>query len=217
MDKLDLQDITILSATFNRHDFTLSMIKSWFSLFHPRSTLSPTFIILDNSTDTFFPNKPNSFIKVVDNTNYKNTPNFNQPSKNHASSIAWAMQTHISTRYLMLCDNDILFKPSIVKLLALRHQYDIIGEIGWDRVPPARIYPYWCMIDMDFVNTNNISYFDESRCMIANAIMDTGCSFYVDSKSKAAKICPIKLSDYIIHLKGGTLRNKPLNELLNRK
>lgn len=210
---IDLSDITILTATFNRHDFTISMIKSFFDVFKIGNIILPQFIVLDNSTSCPFPDTPNPIIKVIDNTNFKYTCNYNQPSMNHSASIDWAIKNLIHTKYIMLCDNDILFKPNICLLTEKRFSYNLVGEIGWDRVPPARLYPYWCIIDNAFITQHRLNYFDQHRCMINNATMDTGCSFYEDAVHSNATIYKIKLSDYIIHLKGGTLRNKSLNEL----
>lgn len=210
---LDLHDITLLTATFNRHDFTISMLQSFFDIV---KTMPPT-IILDNSTDIPFPDIPNNYINVIDNTNFKHTPDYKQPSKNHCASLDWVVRNKIKTKFCLLCDNDILFKPSTVNLLNEFHNFNAIGEIGYDRVPPVRLYPYFCILDVEFILLNNIKYFDESRCMINNATMDTGCSFYEDMIKCNASIKKIRLSDYVIHLKGGTLHNKTLEELISRQ
>lgn len=209
----DLHDITLLTATFNRHDFTVSMLQSFYSTF---KTIPHT-IILDNSTEIPFPDIPNNYITVVDNTNFKHTPDYHQPSKNHCASLDWILRTGIKTKFCLLCDNDILFKPSSLNLLNDFHNFNAVGEIGYDRVPPARLYPYFCILDIDFILTNGIRYFDETRCMINNATMDTGCSFYQDMKTHGANIKKIRLSDYVIHLKGGTLHDKTLAELISRQ
>lgn len=210
---VDLHDITLLTATFNRHDFTVSMLQSFFDVFKNM----PKTLILDNSTDIPFPDIPNNYVTVIDNTNFKHTPNYNQPSKNHCASLDWILHNGIETKYCMLCDNDILFKPNALSILNEYSAFNAVGEIGYDRVPPARLYPYFCVIDIDFITSNNIRYFDKSRCMINNATMDTGCSFYQDMVANKANIKNIHLSDYVIHLKGGTLHDKTLEELISRK
>lgn len=209
---IDLSDVTLLTATFNRHDFTVSMLRSFFDVFH----IMPPTVILDNSTTTPFVNIPNKYIHVIDNTNFKYTLDYNQPSKNHCASLDWVLHNEIKTKFCMLCDNDIIFKPTVLNLISDFKQFNAVGEIGYDRVPPARLYPYFCIIDMNFMLSNHIRYFDTNRCMIDNATMDTGCSFYLDLTSCHARIKNIRLSDYVIHLKGGTLHNKTLDELLAR-
>lgn len=210
---MDLSKFTLLTATFNRHDFTVTMLKSFVAECH----CFPKCVILDNSTINPFPDISNKFITVVDNTNFKHTPDFKQPSKNHCSSINYALQNLIHTKYCILCDNDVLFKPSVTHLFDQISTHNIVGEVGYDRVPPARLYPYFCIIDMDFVLSHNIQYFDNDRCMVDNAMMDTGYSFWEDCKTFQASLFSIKLSDYVIHLKGGTLHNRKLGELMQRK
>lgn len=206
---MNFNEITLLSATFNKHDFTLQMLKSLYSIVGKNL---PKIIILDNSDKTFFPKIENPFISVLDNTNFKYTKNYRQPSMNHCASIDYALRT-IKTKYTLLCDNDIIFKKNFLDFFNDFESYDLIGEIGYDRVPPARLYPYICLINNQFVSSKRIHYFDENRCMIKNATMDTGCSFYNDCVLNNAKIKKLRISDYIVHLKGGTLRNKSIDLL----
>ena len=209
---MNFDKFTLLTATFNRHDFTISMLKS----FVQQCKWLPNCIILDNSTECAFPTIDNKFVKVVDNTNFKLTPDYKQPSKNHCASLDYALTQLVSTPYCILCDNDVLFKPSVTALFDKILTHNMVGEIGYDRVPPARLYPYFCIIDITYMKTHHIRYFDENRCMVDNAVMDTGCSFLNDMQQSNATIYNIKLSDYIVHLKGGTLHNRPITELFNR-
>ena len=168
--------------------------------------------ILDNSTTTPFISADEldvDIISVIDNTKFAHTLNYGQPSKNHCSSIDYALNHCINTKYTLLVDNDIIFHPAINNLLQERHKFDVIGEIGYDIIPGNRLFPYMCLIDNDFMTKNNINYFDEARCMTNNT-MDTGASFYEDCVANSANIKCIKLQHYITHLKGGTLHGKPL-------
>ena len=210
---MNLSNITLLTATFNRHDFTLNMLNSFVETVS--NEIMPI-VIIDNSTIFPFPNVKNERISIIDNTNFKYTKNYNQPSKNHCSSINFAL-SQINTDYVMLCDNDILFKPSVKQLLKIYNDFDIIGEIGWDKVPPLRIYPYFCILNLNFIRKNKISYFDEKRCMINNGRMDTGSSFYEDCMKTKFRLKKIKVSDYVIHLKNGTLKNRTVNDLYIKK
>lgn len=213
MSKMDWSDITLVSATFNRHDFTKNMIISFFKTVGNLSR-PPSLMILDNSTELPFAAESSAMLQVINNRNFLHTPNYNQPSKNHASSLSWLFLSGlIKTKYVMLCDNDILFKLPIINLIETRSHFDAIGEVGWDRVPPKRLYPYFCIFDLDFTKKHGIKYFDETRCMVQNARMDTGCSFYADLVQTHARIKQVRISDYIVHLKGGTLRNKPITLL----
>lgn len=164
--------------------------------------------ILDNSDKIPFETPISSFISVIDNTNYKNTPNFFQASKNHCASIDYAFYNVIQTKYVLLVDNDVVFHPSIITIINNRNKYNLIGEIGHDIVPGDRLFPYMCIIDLEWVKSRHIHYFDEPRCITPQKTMDTGASFLEDCLYYNPSIMKIHLSDYIIHLKGGTLHSK---------
>lgn len=200
-----LTDISLLSATFNRHLPTIEMLES----FYKHSKYLMNFYILDNSVTTRLDIESTDECVILDNCNYKHTPNYEQPSKNHCSSLMWAF-TQIKTRYVLLCDNDILFKPFINEWLECYHNYDCIGEIGYDIVPPNRLFPYCCIIDLNFVSKHNISYFDNNRCMDQYGRKDTGSSFYDDLIANHANILNTKISNVCVHLKGATLHDKNL-------
>ena len=93
--------------------------------------------------------------------------------------------------------------------------FDCAGEIGWDDAPPVRLFPYFCLINVEKFKKESLSYFDKNR-IIENPPIgkltglrgpntkcwyhDTGSSFYEDIKNKW-KIKEIKLDDYIVHNK----------------
>ena len=194
-----LHDITLLSATFNRHDATLGMLKSFYSA----SRYFMPAVIIDNSTTTPLPFDGSPEIRVIDNRNFRHTKNYGQPSKNHCSSIQYALS-------LMLCDNDILFTPNISTLLELYNKYDAIGEITWDVVPPDRLLPYLCIFDLERMKHDHISYFHESRCINntnGTPYMDTGASFYMDIVKANWNIYKCSIADFCSHIKGYTLHN----------
>jgi len=202
-------DISLLSATFNRHDFTYNMLVS---LYKRAQAIMPIYI-LDNSDVTSFESPSNNWVHIIDNTNYKHSPNYNQPSKNHCASIEYALFNVIPTKYVLLVDNDIIFQNTITHLLDCRFQYDLIGEIGHDIVPGDRLFPYMCIIDLDWVKANRIHYFDEPRCITEQKTMDTGASFLEDCLQHNSNIYRIQLANYVVHLKGGTLHNKSMPPL----
>lgn len=198
------KDISLLTTTYNRHEFTYNMVVS----FLENSNIVCPIFILDNSDKIPFETPISSFISVIDNTNYKNTPNFFQASKNHCASIDYAFYSVIQTKYVLLVDNDVVFHPSIITIINNRNKYNLIGEIGHDIVPGDRLFPYMCIIDLEWVKSRHIHYFDEPRCITPQKTMDTGASFLEDCLYYNPSIMKIHLSDYIIHLKGGTLHNK---------
>ena len=219
-----IDKLTLLTCSFNSNLLTTMMIKSIFKQLNKEIPV----VIMDNSTKEFCTEDMKTVFTVIDNTNYKLTPNYNQVSKNHCASIDYAFKNYIKTKYVMLCDCDILFKPKIKELLNSNLEYDAIGEISWDVTPPNRLLPYFCIINVEKFKNEKLNYFDVNRCMklydkngkeLPNEIgavkgfFDTGCSFYEDIKNSWS-INQIKLDNYIVHLKGACFRNKNITEWL---
>jgi len=204
-----VDDITLLTAAFNRHDITLYMLKS----FNKMMQRAIPAMILDNSTTMPLGIQSTPVLTIINNCNFTHTPNYGQASPNHCSSLEYAMQL-IKTRYVLLCDNDILFKPAIKSLLATPvGSFHACGEIGWDIVPPNRLFPYMCIIDLAKKRNDNISYFDWNRICLPNRNSnDTGASFLQDIQAKHWSIKPIALNDYCVHMKGVSLHQKDTNE-----
>lgn len=214
------RDITLLTANFNDPILTLYMLRSFVKAIG--DTICPI-CLLDNSTKNYLADivPQNKIVTVVDNTNFKLTPNYRQSSLNHCASLEYAMNNCIATRYVLLCDNDILFFPAIRDLLSSDFSgYDAIGEIGYDYTPPNRLLPYMCIIDLDKKRTDNISYFDPRRIMwqsehnnkihdgTGRGYLDTGASFLQDIINSQWHIYPIAISQYITHLKGASNKHK---------
>ena len=216
-----LKNTTLLTCTFNNNLMTKCMLMSFFKQI---KQIIPV-VIMDNGTKEFCTDDMKDNFIVIDNTNYKLTPNFNQVSRNHCNSIDYALKNCIKTKYVLLCDNDILFKPTINNLFYEidNKNYDCVGEIGEDYTPPTRLYPFMCLIDVEKMKQEKINYYDDNRILknpyISNTY-DTGCSFYEDIKTKW-NIKQINLEDYIVHLKNGTYKgykkNKNLEWLMENK
>lgn len=205
----------LLTANFNFGWYTYYMLKS----FVKQAGIGIPMYILENSTaPSPFVGLDGGPVHVIDNTMFKHTPDYNQPSMNHCSSLEYAMSI-IPERYVILCDNDVLFHKSINKLLDMpADSFDACGEIGWDILPPDRLFPYLCIIDNYKKKRQRISYFDAGRIvhygMDSNhmdkkySVYDTGYSFLDDIMTHNWKIKEIKFSDYIVHLKGASLHKK---------
>ena len=220
-----IDNITMLSAHFNTPMLPLYLMKSL--VYQLRRPIP--MCIIDNSTTMplQLDGIESKWLRLIDNTNYKVTPNYGQCSANHAASIEYAMNT-ITTKYVLLCDTDILVYPTIRKLLTMPvGSYDACGEIGWTTHPGDRMYPYFCIIDLEKKQNDGISFFDPQRIMVdcmgvpfnkkhrtlpnEVAYFDTGASFLQDILFHKWNIKHIALDDYITHKKGGTLH--PNNNL----
>lgn len=207
---MKLNDITLLSVSYNNNLITGMMLKSL-----SKQISLENIIIVDNGDRIPVDEGLKSCFNVVDNFNQKITGNYRQCSKNHCSTIDYVLKNLIKTKWCLLVDNDILFKPAAKTLLENlnENEFDCCGEIGWDDAPPERLFPYFCLINVEKFKNDNLNYFDNDRCIGPGSkevgkrgpgtpcwYKDTGCSFLEDIQNKW-KIKTIKLENFIVHLK----------------
>ena len=203
---MNLCDLTILTVSFNNDLLTGMMLKS----FAKQVGELPNVVIVDNGTMTPVNNDLKSIFTVVDNFQNKIAKQHLKSSSQHAWAIDYALKNCITTKYCLLVDNDILFKADVKDFILLycTDAYDCYGEIGWDCTPPDRLYPYFCMINVQKFKSDDVNYYDENRINKDHQNRyDTGYSFYMDIKDKW-NIKNIKLNRFIIHYKSATLANK---------
>jgi len=208
---MKLNDITVLSVTFNNNLLTGLMLKS---LAKQLGKL-PECIIIDNGTTLPADERLKDLVTLFDNKNQHVTGNYKQCSKNHCSTIDYALKNLVKTKWCLLVDNDVLFKPTVKKFLENlnENEFDCCGEIGWDDAPPERLFPYFCLINVEKFRNEKLNYFDNVRCIGPGSkeigacgpntkrwYKDTGCSFLEDIKNRW-RIKLIKMSDVIIHKK----------------
>ena len=204
--KLVMTDFILLTANFNTTELTNTMIRSFRKQYGENIE---TFVIDNSTTEHFTTTLKN--VSIIDNFKFKNTPNLNCPSKNHCISINYAFSL-IPVDNIILVDSDILFYPSIKKLIEnfTFEKYDLCGEIGHDVLPTNRLFPYLCLINLKKIKEKGIAFFRENG--IIKGVKDTGASFLEECEKENLKIKEIKLSDYILHLKGATLNAKNWKE-----
>lgn len=206
-----LKDITLLTVSFNNNIMTTAMLKS----FLKQVGDLPEILVIDNGTHTLLSPEFKKTFNVFDNSRQHVTSDYHQCSKNHCSTIDYALKNLIKTKWVLLVDNDILFKPEVKTLLdnLNENDFDCVGEIGWDDAPPNRLFPYFCIINVEKFKNDRISYFDNERCIGPGSIeigprgpftkcwyKDTGCSFYEDIRM-LWRIEKIKLDKFIVHNK----------------
>ena len=200
-----LDNITLLTVSYNNNLLTTMMIKSCFKQIGRRIPVC----IIDTGKNQKCDNDLKECFDVYDcsDINLKS-------SRQHAFAIDYALKNCIKTKYVMLCDNDILFKPELSTLLLFLDTFenlDVIGEIGWDITPPDRLFPYFCIINVEKFNNEKMNYYDKNRIIKNSKKLnkyDTGYSFYEDIKKNKWNIKKIKMKNFIIHLKGCTLQQK---------
>ena len=196
------ENLTFLTANFNSNELTSHMIMS----LRKQLGFNVRVTIMDNSTTIPWDGSITDNVRVIDNTNYKLTPNYNQASINHGYSIDYALK-HLDEEWVVLCDCDVLFKESIRDFLDFTPKdFDLCGEVGHDMMPKDRLFPYLCLINNKKVREKKINFFDSQTDL--NKGFDTGYSLLVNSVRNGLKIKRVKISDYALHLKGGVLRNK---------
>lgn len=204
-----MDNISLLTCTFNNNNLTTEMLKTFFK----KANMKIPIFIMDNGTIEIFKNKNNfENITIFDNSNYKWTKKYDCPSKTHAESINYALNNVITTDYVILCDNDIIFKKDINILCNEISKYDVIGQISCDnKVPPERLLPYFCIINIRKMKEQQILY----NRYIGNGTFDTGCSFLQDIQNNKWNIKNININEYVFHLKGTTLYNKEWKKFYN--
>jgi len=210
-----LSDITLFTCNFNNNLMTKCMIMSFFKQYGEVPV-----VIMDNSTIEYCSDNIKSMFTVIDNTNFKIIKNYNQISRNHCASIDYVLKNCIKTKYVILCDNDVLFKPEIKTLLNELDNIDAVGEIDYHKKlhKDWRLLPFFCIINVEKMKKENINYFDQNRCMNQydtcfddngnwkNNIIkdnleygDTGSSFLWDIQKANWNIKKIDLHKYINH------------------
>lgn len=212
-------NISLLTCNFNNSYVTMKMLESFMRLERKLKIH-----ILDNSTTNRIDPWFSDYFNVVDNYNFKLVKNYEQKSRNHCASIDYALKNLIDTDYVLLVDNDILYKKSFLGILSYYNKYDIIGEINYDYIIPDRLLPYCCIINLKKVKEEKINYFDKNRCCYktvmyntkpdiqgfkyitgCNFLYDTGASFYEDIRRQPNwKIKKLNLNDYIVHYMAGS-------------
>lgn len=209
---MKLNNLTLFTVSFNNNILTSLMIKSFYKNVGTCET-----VIVDNGNQEAVNEDMKSIFTVIDNFNHKLLQNLNQCSKNHCLAIDYVLKNVIKTKWVLLVDNDVFFKPSVKEFLENfnEKEFDCAGEIGWDDAPPTRLFPYFCLINVEKFRLEQLSYFDEKRITEDPPIgkhigirgpntpcwyHDTGSSFYEDIKD-IWKIKEIKLDDFIVHNK----------------
>lgn len=227
-----LNDITLFLVTYNNNKLTSLVIKSFFKSI---GTYIPV-VIMDNGTREFCTDDMKEVFTIIDNTNYKIIPNQNQLSRNHCASVDYALKNCINTKYVLLCDSDVLFKPSVKTLLENYNGSNALGEIA---VNNMRLMPMFCIIDLEQFKKDNVNYYDKNRCLnnftsildeqgnwIKDIIKpdkwygDTGASFLWDIQKLNWNITNIKMVDYIEHYGRASFdekhKNITITEWLNK-
>lgn len=194
-----MDDITLISCSYNTPDVTLTMLRSFF-----RHHASTPVIIADNSTDD---------VTRRELERYK-VPHVVNPGGLHIKSVDMLI-AGVRTRYALLVDTDVIFLKNHITILdqvktgKLTLAGDICGDRGGKRIH-HRAHPWHCFIDVEAIKSNGITFYNEVKQLGKSVkIYDVGCTFFEDIKQKKLQIGDIKLEgDYFKHYEGMSWRTK---------
>lgn len=194
-----MEDLTLISCSYNTPDVTLTMLKSFF-YYHEETRV----LIADNSTDE----------KTAELLDKNKVPYFRNKGGLHNRTIDLLLDK-VNTKYALLVDTDIIFLKS-QELLFNKFKdsgVSLLGEICGDRGGKKihyRVHPWYCWIDVSSIKENNIKFFNkEKQFSISDKIYDVGCTFFDDIKLAGLKIGNINLENiYYKHYEGMSWRTK---------
>lgn len=194
-----MEDLTLITCSYNTPDVTLTMLKSFFK-FHNETEV----LVIDNST--------NDETKLLLEKN--NVPYFSNRGGLHIKSIDKLLKK-VKTTYALLVDTDIVFlkdhTPIFNKFKAA--ELTLLGDVCGDRGGKEihfRVHPWHCFMNVKNIRDNKITFFNKDKQFSSSdKIYDVGCTFYSDIKEKNLKIGDIKIEgSYYNHFEGMSWRTK---------
>lgn len=122
-------------------------------------------LIYENSPEYYSENREllNKYgIKYIDN-----------PGGTHAETMNAALK-QVKTKYALLLDSDcfILDDPKNVLVFVKEHNITLFGDICGDRGGyhiHKRVHPWYCIIDVEFLNKYKIQFTDMERIKLTNS------------------------------------------------
>ncbi len=194
-----MEDITLISCSYNTPEVTLTMLRSFFK--HHKET---KVLIVDNSTN----NETENLLKIY------NVPYIRNEGGLHLQSVD-ILLSNIKTKYALLVDTDVIFYKDHTLIFDKfkEMKLSLLGEICGDRggkLIHNRVHPWHCFIDVDSIKNNNIKFYNPvKQFSVSEKIYDVGCTFFEDVKNCNLKIGNIKLEgSYFKHYEGMSWRTK---------
>lgn len=191
-----MDDLTLITCSYNTPDITLTMLKSWMSIHNRTQRL----VLVDNST-----NQDTRSLLHDNKVPYKCSP-----GNSHGQGVNEALSL-CKTKYALLVDTDVIFLKDHTdifeqfKSMGLALMGKIEGDRGGKRIY-KRVNPWHCFIDVDQIKAHGISFFDEERMKSSfksDCIYDIGSTFLEDVKRAGLKVGNVDLErSYFIHFEG---------------
>ncbi len=207
-----LNQCCLVTATVNHHELVDKLILS----LNKSIGRLPPIIVLNNGKAMHEPKDIEAYYAImeVDNRGSKLAkPTEDQNSHRHCASIDYALKNLVRTKYAVVCDNDILFKPEVKDVFLKSPSYDALGHVCNDTRGHLRLEPYFCVLNVEKMKRDGISYYDGRRCWPK---LDTGGSFLADIRNKKWRIHETEINKYIVHLSGAELYNRDIGKWFNQ-
>lgn len=191
-----MDDLTLITCSYNTPDITLTMLKSWMHIHNRTQRL----IIIDSSTNNDTKNL------LYDHK----VPHTTRPGMTHGDGVNEALKL-CKTKYALLVDTDVIFLQDHSSIFQQFKDMDlaIMGKVEGDRGGKSihnRVNPWHCFIDVEKIKQHNITFFEEERMKVSfktNKIYDIGSTFLEDIKKHNLKIGNVDISAKLyIHLEG---------------
>ncbi len=192
-----MEDLTLISCSYNTPVVTIGMLKSFFIYHKPTKVL-----IIDNSTDD---------LTAQELVHYK-VPFIKNPGGLHIKSVDTLLD-NVTTTYALLVDTDVLFTSAQDELFNSFKEgdYAIMGEICGDRGGKKihyRVHPWYCFINVATIRKHGIKFYNEAKQFSSSdKLYDVGCTFFDDIREAGLKIAGLEnTSKFYVHFEGMSWR-----------
>lgn len=207
-------DITLATCNYNTPDILTTMLKSWKEV---NGDVTNKCLVIDNSTN-------DSSYKFLEKNKIWHVKN---PGGTHPQGVQIALDM-VKTRYMLLVDTDVILKKNLLELFTTytSMNYTMVGEVCGDRGGfqlYRRVNPWFCLIDVDFINYYSIRFTDMNRIresrsegfflnkpLAVNSGMkqhDVGATFLEDVMRWSGTVYNVRLEDeYFKHYEGMSWR-----------
>lgn len=191
-----MDDLTLITCSYNTPDITLTMLKSWMYV-HNRTQ---RVMVCDNSTNKDTQN-------LLDD---HKIPYVTHPGMSHGNGVNELLKL-CNTKYALLIDTDVIFIQNHSAIFQQFKDMDlaVMGKVEGDRGGKSiynRVNPWHCFIDVEKIKQHNIIFFHEERMRDSfnfTKIYDIGSTFLEDIKKHNLKIGNVDLlNNYYFHLEG---------------
>lgn len=182
-------DFTLVTCSYNTPEVTLTMLKSFVTVYSVEKNFP--IILMENSTNE----------QTVELLVESGVPFIRNVGAKHERTMDIALKK-CKTKYALVVDTDVLFnRPND----SYFQENSLVGEVCGDRGGLKlfpRVHPWYMLVDMEFANRNDVSFYDEKRLGIVDCsvcgdvdrsgrIYDVGASFYEDY-AKIGKVVDTK-------------------------